>query len=380
MAICPDLGDLFDPGGTDSNLDFDRGSGELPHAPVVVNPSTCFGGRPVIKVTQGQTVNLVLPITDRNGTPIAIDGSVTAGDTPTPPTLGSIPTYDGEPPASAGTPLIYIDSSTGAIMARTAAGTVVLMTITPEDAGVGSLGSESSSEASSAGVLPLFQVRFQAKEDETKVSMRIDKQATLYDGPNGLVQVALDEDDLLRSGLMPAQLTIYNELGTALYQITPYWLHIRPSLNLSRAGSLTLMEVRMVLADACPSQNKLLDALEFSDEEIAIFIRRAVDEFNEKYEPRTTYTCLTFPWRYHWSLATAGYALRAKAIQLERNNLTYSAGGVTVNDDDYANSYQRFAAELLEEWQRFIVSMKRTININDGYATQFSGYADVGYP
>jgi hypothetical protein len=122
-----------------------------------------------------------------------------------------------------------------------------------------------------------------------------------------------------------------------------------------------------------------MDALEFDDEEIAIFIRRCVDEFNEKYQPPTRYNSRTFPWRYHWSLGVAGNLLRAKAVQIRRNELHYQAGGVSVKDDEHAGDYLKISQMLLQEWQEFIVSKKRSLNYERGFATQLSGYAYMGY-
>ena len=139
-------------------------------------------------------------------------------------------------------------------------------------------------------------------------------------------------------GLQPAQLVVYSPDGSKLYQVTPYWLHVSPTLKHSMSGPLSIAEVRMVLADRCPEANKLLGMMEFDEVEIAMFMRRAVDEFNEKYQPWTQFDCQTFPWRYHWSIGVAASLLRAHAIVLARNRLNYQAGGISIADDSYGDA------------------------------------------
>lgn len=316
-----DPASLFDPQGNELNLDYDRGSARLPHAPIIVPSSACYGGRGVIKVHQGMTVDLVLPVVDRTGSPIP------------------------------------------------------LMPVEPVPAS-----SSSSAGSSSSGDPQLvdLMIRFHAKVNETSNTLTVNKLCVVEDSLKGLVRCSLEASDLARPGLQPAQLAIYAPDGSQLYQVVPYWLHVSPTLKHGTDGPLTLAEIRMVVADRCPAGNVLMDALEFDDEEVAIFIRRAVDEFNEKYQPWTTYNCQSFPWRFHWALGAAGNMLRAAAVKIRRNQLAYQAGGVSIEDDNRSRDYREMADDLLNEWHEFIVSKKRTINYTAGFATQLSGYSYLG--
>jgi len=375
MSAC-DPSDLFDPQGNDLLLDFDRGSDELPHAPVILPQSSCYQGRGVIKVHQGQTVNLVLPVIDRSGSPIQlVGGSSSSSAASVSDVISNLPTHEGDP-ANPAVGYIWYDSVGDRIRTRLATEVITLMGMVMPAAATEDDDENSESSSSTVG---MFAVRFYAKPNETGRILSINKSCEVQDAERGLVSTTLTASDLARPGLQPAQLAIYSSDGEHLYQVVPYWLHVSPSLQHSTTGPLTLMEVRMVVADQCPEANVLMDALEFSDEEIAIFIRRAVDEFNEKYQPPTHYTPQTFPWRFHWSLGVAGSMLRSKAIQIRRNELHYQAGGVTVQDDEHAGDYMKIAKGFLQEWQEFIVSRKRTLNIEAGYATQLSGYAYTGY-
>ena len=312
-----DLSDLFDPQGNDLLLDYDRGSDDLPYAPVIMSQSACYGQRGVIKTRQGQDVRLVLPVVDRNGSPI---------------------------------PLVEVEEET-------------------------SDSSESSGGSEPGPSTVALLVRFYAKPSEASRTLSINKECTIHNAARGLVTCVLTQGDLARPGLQTAQVVIFSPDGSKLYQATDYWLHVSPSLNHSTTGALTIQEIRMVVSDRCPEANVLMDAFEFDDEEIAMFIRRAVDEFNEKYQPPTHFTAQNFPWRFHWSLGVAGNMLRSKAIQKQRNRLAYQAGGVSIKDSDYAGEYMKMAVQLIEEWQQFIVSHKRTLNYESGFMTAPSGYA-----
>ena len=135
----------------------------------------------------------------------------------------------------------------------------------------------------------------------------------------------------------------------------------------SIGGPITVPEVRMDLMDMCPDANYLLDELEFTDAEVIHAMRKAVDLWNESNPPIGGYTYDSFPYRANWLKGTAAILLRMVAHKYRRNTLRYSAGGVTVADQERAEAYMRDANRLMEEYMQWVVDKKVSINMSLGY-------------
>jgi hypothetical protein len=143
----------------------------------------------------------------------------------------------------------------------------------------------------------------------------------------------------------------------------------------NRRDPLSIAELRLELRDQCAGQNELLDRLEFTDEQVAWAIRKPVDEFNATNQPRTTYTVSTFPgaWRAMWAMGSVGYLLRVASIGRDRDGLQYSAGGVTIDDKNFAY-VSRLSQQLLDDWRRWVVMKKVEINVDGAWGSLGSDY------
>lgn len=193
----------------------------------------------------------------------------------------------------------------------------------------------------------------------------------------GQVTCSLTPTHTAGAGLFVTQLIIHNEDNQAVWH-TPYWLQINPSIDASNSGPITFAEVRLLLRDVCPEQNLLLQDFEFDDSQIAACITMPIDEFNEKYQPKTTYSTKSFPYRYHWRRAACGYLLEIAARGYARDHLDYSAGGVQVQDKNKATLYMGLAKDLLNEWRQFVRDTKIEINIEGGFGSLRSAYGYTG--
>jgi hypothetical protein len=134
-----------------------------------------------------------------------------------------------------------------------------------------------------------------------------------------------------------------------------------------RSTAISIAEIRMARRDRCPEDNFLLDDVEFSDTEIAWAIRRPIDWWNEQPPPIETYTPATFPFRYNYLDAVIAELYRMAAIHQERNNLRYSAAGVTVDDSESYPRYKQISEELMARWQTWAIRKKRSINYEKFY-------------
>ena len=140
------------------------------------------------------------------------------------------------------------------------------------------------------------------------------------------------------------------------------------------AGPPSISEIRLHLRDTQADESYLLDNVAFSDEEIAQAVYLPVQYWNEIPPPIGTHTTNSFPYRYHWLMAIAGYLFLTVAEQQRRNNLSYSAGGVQVNDQNREPNYEQAAQRRLDEWRAFVVRKKAEINLSNAWGSVGSSY------
>lgn len=220
-----------------------------------------------------------------------------------------------------------------------------------------------------------FVYRLVAKAQINSTSPAINVIGEPGDKSRGEVDFELTKSNTADPGIFLAQVSVSDDSGHVL-QTTDYYLAINPSLVVSGSGRkpITIPEIRLMLRDVCPAQNFLLDDFEFNDSEIVVCILLPISEFNEKYQPKTSYTAVNFPWRFHWLRAACGYLIEMAAVSYARNHLGYTAGGLSVDDKNKQESYLVLAKQLLSDWRTFIKERKLELNISEGYGTLGSDY------
>lgn len=193
---------------------------------------------------------------------------------------------------------------------------------------------------------------------------------------DGQIKIPYDAQNTRRGGVFTAEAQIWQD-GT-MRRIFPFFFNINPSLTGQPSDSnyvLSVAEIRMTLRDSDPYQNSLLDELEYSQEEILLSIRRCVQYWNEIPPPVGTYTPSNFPYPYHLSLGVASVLYSMAVHSKLRNNLDYSAGGVTVQDTLKWTQYREMQDRLWNEWASWVKAKKYQKNIEGGFMALGSGYA-----
>lgn len=252
--------------------------------------------------------------------------------------------------------------------------------------------SSQSSEAPCSG----HAVRFRLGEYLTCGGTEF--EVTVVDAAQGVVKVCFEPEDLNCPGIFFGEFAIVelsedpasdNCRETVIFSNHVYVI-IGTNLWQQRvcgpcaAGPLSIAEVRMHLRDSGPEESYLLDNVAFSDEEIIHAMTLPVQYWNEIPPPiGVYYNTGSFPYRYHWLMATSGYLFLTVAEQQRRNNLQYAAGGVQVNDQAKEPNYETAAKRRIDEFKDFVRRMKASINLEMGYGgvgSPYRGGAGYGQP
>lgn len=222
----------------------------------------------------------------------------------------------------------------------------------------------SSSCISPTGVELVMKARY---EDNVPFSTMQAVIKNAEDAVNGIIYVPFKPCDTRMAGIFVASATI-RENGI-IKKAIPFYVEVTMDLsNYCPTGPLSIAEIRLATRDVCPAMNFLIDTVEFKDEEIAWALRRPIDYWNEAQPPlNVIYSPITFPFRYNWTEATISVLLRTVALWLRRNDLDYSAGGLTVADTKKWPEYERMATERWEAYKEWVKNKKMELNIAAGF-------------
>ena len=211
-------------------------------------------------------------------------------------------------------------------------------------------------------------VKLAASHTYSSTGVEFEIEGTIVDADAGQVRFNLDPAHTATPGALVASVGVFHKT-TLLFQ-QPIYLEFMPNnFTLSTCGPLTVPEVRMDIMDMCPDANYLIDELEFTDAEIIHAMRTTIDIFNEMPPRVVTYTPETFPFRGAWLGATSGYLLKMIANRYRRNTLRYSAGGITIADQERADAYQKEADKALDMYREWCQQIQVQTNISMGYGS-----------
>lgn len=140
-------------------------------------------------------------------------------------------------------------------------------------------------------------------------------------------------------------------------------------------GPPSIQDIRLSLRDNSQEDNTLLDNVEFDGAEIAQAVVRPIRMWNEMPPPlRPLQTTKTFPLQELWLLGIQSFLLETAAHNYRRNDLPYSAGGVSVQDKAKADSYDSAAHRVGIRFRELLQAKKIEINIQ-----LFSGVVSSPY-
>lgn len=139
-------------------------------------------------------------------------------------------------------------------------------------------------------------------------------------------------------------------------------------------GPPSIAEIRLHLRDSAPGESYLLDHLMFDDAEIALAITRPIQYWNEVPPPIATFTTQDFPFRYHWLEGICANLFFMVAEHFRRNNLSYSAAGISLDDQNKEPNYERAGQARWQAYREWVRGQKAAINLEGGYGEVGSLY------
>lgn len=120
--------------------------------------------------------------------------------------------------------------------------------------------------------------------------------------------------------------------------------------------------------------NMLLDAVQFSSDDVEKAIHFAVSRYNA-LTPVTTTTADNFPNDWLLLIGTCSHLMGSESFLQLRNQATYRDGDVeNIGVDDKFAMYQQLSASLANDWNAHAQKIKQQINMESCYGSLSSGY------
>ena len=136
-----------------------------------------------------------------------------------------------------------------------------------------------------------------------------------------------------------------------------------PELNSKQqAIEWFLNKIRRRMLDY-PELNELIGKQEIGDEEIKGAVGDTIDEFNTINPPIGSFDLSTFPSQEILVLGTISKLLASGALLHLRNQLSFSAGGLTVDTHSMGPAYQQIASSLDAKFRAMTIEKKKSINV-----------------
>lgn len=199
---------------------------------------------------------------------------------------------------------------------------------------------------------------------------------SVTDASAGEVTFALPSTITNVPGVYFCEAAVFTSSGVLLYSQQFQFLVERGLFGpTSVIGPPTIAEIRLHLRDSHASENALLQNVQFTDAEILHAIEYPVLYWNESQPPISmNFNTSTYPFRFQWLEGTVAWLYRVAAHWYRRNQLAYQAGGVTINDLNKADEYQKMSDVLWERYTSWVKMKKMQYNAESCFQGPLRGY------
>lgn len=235
-----------------------------------------------------------------------------------------------------------------------------------------------------------FKVVFRLKEQLALGNARppLQLDAEIFDAETGKVRAQLTQDMTKHAGVYYGEMALIDtEAENANNPCVVFSNTFSVIINRStfgpqgqQSGPPSIAEIRLHLRDSSPAESYLLEHVMFDDAEIALAITRPVMYWNEVPPPLdTTYNTQNFPFRYHWLEGICANLFMMVAEQYRRNQLAYTAAGMSVDDQNKEASYERAGQARWQAYREWVRATKASINLESCYGEVTSNYKYSAY-
>jgi len=128
-----------------------------------------------------------------------------------------------------------------------------------------------------------------------------------------------------------------------------------------------------------PALNALLDGVETGDTLIDFSIELALDDFNTSPPLIGNFPIETHPSQSLVLMATIIWILKSAGLLQSRNQLDYSAGGLTVASSNKTPLYQSWINIFMQEYEAKKANLKKSINAEAAYGGVHSEYVQINF-
>jgi hypothetical protein len=139
---------------------------------------------------------------------------------------------------------------------------------------------------------------------------------------------------------------------------------------------ITVEDVRIFLCDYAP-KNRLLGTIEWESEQIEKAIEYTISAYNEHLPHIQEYPIndsSKFPYRSLLLLGVTSWLLKSAGLGRIRNQLQFSTGGVTINDQAMADIYLQLGQAMAQEFDIKTMGIKKAENVKRGFGHIGSEY------
>lgn len=215
-------------------------------------------------------------------------------------------------------------------------------------------------------------IRLKAKDGDLYGASAFDISGSILPD-TGYVEFLLTSAETGTCGLYEASIGRF--VGSQLIDTWPVYICVEANAfnEISGTGPLTVPEVRLALLDTYGGTNSsstisnLLDDVEFSDADIIAAQRWIVMKWNETPPIINQYSIKDFPYRYWWLIGVCGHLLQTSAHRYRRNHLAYSAGGVSIDDQNKFKDYEATGMQKQQEFNEWMMKTKIALNMDYCY-------------
>jgi len=250
-----------------------------------------------------------------------------------------------------------------------------------------SCGFHNVTSSSSSSSSPQGKVQLKGREalDTSNGTPLIDIEGYFTNAAAGVIRAKIPSDATQLHQIVDINCGVVSASGELIHLTNLYMLVDKSQFGSvaasfgKPAGLPSLAQIRTYLRDSAPEDNPLLNNFEFDASEIVQSMVKCVESWNTM-QPNVRKTFNTNNFLNPAVLITGvmGELYFIAAKHYRRNQLAYTAGGLSVDDKNKAQEYEAIGDRMIQEYLKWCRMVKVQINKEAWDGTLGSGYDGLG--